>query len=224
MFRWVACSLLSAVLLFAGGEAGATEDNVPSQISDAVHEALTGWARFANSGEAAALEAAFVAGGPQHRQLIGEAPSGRGDGGPLTFQVLEIRLRALTTETAIVWLRVEVSGVGYESQVFGWDFDLLSVDGRWRVWTVVEAERPTVTVIRTQPPVASSGPPATTTIPSHPAAVAGTAEPAVEATASTEAATGTRIPAVSAWVIVVTVVGVAVAGYLAPRLDRKVGP
>ena len=31
---------------------------------------------------------------------------------------------------------------------------------------------------------------------------------------------GVRLPALSAWIVVVTVIGVALAGYLAPRLDR----
>ena len=32
---------------------------------------------------------------------------------------------------------------------------------------------------------------------------------------------GVRLPALSAWIIVITVIGVALAGYLAPRLDRR---
>jgi hypothetical protein len=34
-------------------------------------------------------------------------------------------------------------------------------------------------------------------------------------------AKGTRLPALSAWIVVVTLVGVAVAGYMAPRIDRR---
>jgi hypothetical protein len=30
-----------------------------------------------------------------------------------------------------------------------------------------------------------------------------------------------RLPALSAWIIVITVVSVALAGYLAPRIDRR---
>jgi len=41
------------------------------------------------------------------------------------------------------------------------------------------------------------------------------------ATAAAVTAKGTRLPALSAWIVVVTLVGVAVAGYMAPRIDRR---
>jgi hypothetical protein len=38
---------------------------------------------------------------------------------------------------------------------------------------------------------------------------------------ATSPRTGVRLPVLSAWVIVITIVGVALAGYLAPRIDRR---
>jgi hypothetical protein len=81
---------------------------------------------------------------------------------------------------------------------------------------VVAADRPTGSETAT-------GAPPTTATPStsEVAATSATADRRVEALSEPLKADGTRIPALSAWVVVVTVIGVAAAGYVAPRLDRR---
>lgn len=216
------------VLLQTGlGSAAAVEDEVPAPLADAVDAALEAWAGFATTGGTAGIESAFVLGGPQHRQLLREsADMAVADGAePLLFTILELRMRSVASERATVWARVEATRAGFESQTLTWDFDLLRVDGRWQVWTVLEAPRPrmAVTAPSAEPPTSlvttTSSLSTTTTVgtqPTDPMAAAVEAPPS-------KPNSGVRLPLLSAWIIVVSVVGVALAGYLAPRLDRRAG-
>lgn len=223
LIRLVAGLVGLAVLVGVPLAAPASEE-VPGPIVDGVGEALDGWARYATSGDLVALGASFVVGGPQWRQL--QAESDQAEGGasepPLRFEIRQFRLRHLDTDTATVWVEVEASRTGFVSKVFGWDFDLILDNGQWRVWTVVAAEAPSESAqVAADPdpaepvPTTTSAPPTSPTVPQS--TMAGGALTASAAGQSR----GTRIPVLSAWVVVVTVVGVAIAGYMAPRIDRR---
>jgi hypothetical protein len=141
----------------------------------------------------------------------------------LLFTILELRMRSVASERATVWARVEVTRAGHESQTLSWDFDLLRVDGRWRVWTVLGAPRPRMAI--THPSAEPHPSLVTTTSSLSTTTTAGTQSTehvaaAVEAPASNPNS-GVLLPLLSAWIIVISVVGVALAGYLAPRLDRR---
>ena len=200
----------------------AADVEVPIPLVDAVHEAIAEWAGFASTGDIDAIESGFAVGGPQRQQFVQEAtiwvdnpyPE------PLRFTLRELRLRSATPEVATVWVRVEATRAGFKAQEFSWDFDLIKSDGRWQVWTVVEALPPatewaepnhtpvTTNAMAVPAPEESFEPDADVPVPgssdSHPER--------------------TRIPALSAWIIVITIVGVALAGYLAPRIDRRTDP
>jgi hypothetical protein len=185
-----------------------------------VHRALDEWSQFATTADLALVGSSFVVGGPQWSQFKAEAGAGEGTPGaiPLRFEVRRLWLRSLDVTTATLWADVAASRIGYDSEILGWDFDLIYRDGQWRVWTVVAADEPTAPV-ETQPAGAE-----TTTTSAPPAQVFDSEPRDFEegtATAAAVTAKGTRLPALSAWVVVVTLVGVAVAGYMAPRIDRR---
>jgi hypothetical protein len=204
--------------------ASAAESEVPSLLVEAVTEALAGWGEFASSGDLTTVEPWFAEGGPQHQQLEAESVAWTDEGGyePLRFVVRELRLRRVGVETATVWARVEAIRPGFEPRVFSWDFDLVLRDGRWQVWTVVAAQPPDPA-----PPVTQVAPGTLTTSPSTTVASLSESPPgprelAVSPVAeATSPPTGVRLPVLSAWIIVITIVGVALAGYLAPRIDRR---
>ena len=224
----VAALLLAVVVLLAGPRsASAAEAEVPVPLAEAVSVALVAWAEFATTGDVAAIESGFVVGGPQHRQLDEESSVWIGTDSlePVRFTVRELRLRRLGPELATVWTRIEATRVGFESQMFSWDFDLIRRDGRWKVWTVVAADRPEpgmATVPRseawTTSAMSMTAAPDTDTKPDEREHYA---VPPIESASSSQPRAGVRLPALSAWIIVITVVGVALAGYLAPRLDRR---
>lgn len=206
---WVALLIGSPVW------ASTNPDQPPTALAVAVGEAVGSWSQFTATGDLEVLRSSFVVGGPQWRQFVSEAASSAALD-PRQFLVHEIRLRRLDARTATVWAEVEVSQTGRIAQTFGWDFDFTLEDGHWFVWTVVAADRPTGSETAT-------GAPPTTATPStsEVAATSATADRRVEALSEPLKADGTRIPALSAWVVVVTVIGVAAAGYVAPRLDRR---
>ncbi len=214
--------LLSAVvvlLLIGPRPAFAAEDEVPVPVVDAVDEALMAWVEFATTGDTAGIESVFVVEGPQYRQLMAES-SARTDTEspePLHFIIRELRLRSLGPERSTVWARVEATRLGFESQILSWDFDLIRRDRRWQVWTVLAAGRPEVeTMPRFESSTTSTT--STTTPPGkEPTEQEHTAAQTVDSVARKP---GVRLPALSAWIVVITVIGVALAGYLAPRLDR----
>ena len=218
--RSVALFLSAVVVLLLIGPRPvfAAEDEVPVPVVDAVDEALMAWAEFATTGDTAGIESVFVVGGPQYRQLMAES-SARTDTEspePLHFIIRELRLRRLGPERSTVWARVEAARLGFESQTLSWDFDLIRRDRRWQVWTVLAADRPEVVP---DPRFESSTTSITTTTadPEEPTEREHSAAQPLDSAAPTS---GVRLPALSAWIIVITVIGVALAGYLAPRLDR----
>ena len=186
----------------------------PTAIAIALDEALNSWSQFSATADLEVVRSSFVVGGPQWRQFVSEA-AGSAVVDPRRFTVHEAHLRRLDVRTATVWAEVEVSQPGRVAQTFGWDFDFTLEDGQWLVWTVVAADRPTdsESAMGAFPTTAISST-------SQPAATSPT-DRRVEALSEPPKAAGTRIPALSAWVVVVTVIGVAAAGYVAPRLDRR---
>jgi hypothetical protein len=213
--RVVAGAISMAILVSGPAWASTSPGEPPTAITIALDEALNSWSQFSATSDLEDVRSSFVNGGPQWRQFVSES-AGSGVADPRRFTVHEVRLRGLDARTATVWAEVEVSQPDHVSQTFSWDFDFTLVDGRWLVWTVVAADRPTdsETVVRALPTntTPTTGQIAPTTAPT---------ERRLEALSDQPKAAGTRIPALSAWVVVVTVIGVAAAGYVAPRLDRR---
>lgn len=211
---------MGAGILVSAIPSTSAASDVAGQVVEAVRAAIDGWSQFTATGDLAAASSHFVVDGPQWQQFEAESAAWGDSTGsePLQLEILENHIRRLESATATVWVKVRASRTGYESEVFGWDFDLIDRDGEWRVWTVVPADEPTAPV-ETQP----AGARATTTI--APPGQVFDPEPRgfEEGTAAAAAASGkgTRLPALSAWIVVVTLVGVAVAGYMAPRIDRR---
>ena len=218
---WVCLFLAWSAALAPADHAAASADlEAPEPLVEAVHRALDEWSQFATTGDLALVGTSFVVGGPQWAQLKSEAGAAEARPGvePLRFEVRRLRLRALDATTGTLWAEVAASRLGFESEIFEWDFDLIYRGGQWRVWTVVAANEPTASV-EIQPAGAE------TTTTSAPPAQVFDSEPRgfEEGTAAAAAVTakGTRLPALSAWVLVVTLIGVAIAGYMAPRIDRR---
>jgi len=218
---WVCLLLVWPCALASADRAAASADaDVPEPLVEVVHRALDEWSQFAATGDLALVGSSFVLGGPQWSQFKIESGAGEGTPGaePLRLEVRRLRLRSLDVTTATLWGEVAASRIGFESEILGWDFDLISRDGQWRVWTVVAADEPTGP-IETQSAGAET---TTTTLP--PAQVSDPEQRVSEegmAAAAAVTAKGTRLPALSAWIVVVTLIGVAVAGYMAPRIDRR---
>lgn len=199
-------------------QASVDRDGPPSALAEAVAAALESWSQFAVTGDLGAARSSFVVGAPQWRQFVSEAGSVVDD--PQQFILHEVRLRRLGGTTATVWAAVGVTRPGHVAQTFGWDFDLMYQDGRWLVWTVVPEERPTESEVL-PPTVPSTTASTLTPTPTEKGPGEVAVDRRVEAMAGPSKPTGTRIPALSAWIVVVTVIGVALAGYMAPRLDRR---
>lgn len=224
-------AIVSALTMAMGATAWGS-DNVPRSLDEAVGAALDAWSEFATTGNLSAVGTSFALGGPQFRQFEVEASAGpsKPDAAAFEMKIRDIRLRRLGSTTATVWTRIQISRPGHIPEVVHWDFDLINEDGRWLVWTVVPAEAPsTDAAMESSPPSTLTS--STTTLAAgsaiqDPATArdpirepVGSAQPS-----SLDASTkGVRIPALSAWIIVFTLVGVAVAGYLAPRVDRRKG-
>lgn len=214
--------MVAVVSLVIGDSASADTQEMPEGLRDAMDRVLDDWVQFAATGGLEAVGVSFVAGGPQLRQFEIESNTREivSSQPPLRLEARKMRLRRYDPSRATVWVEVEASRVGYISEVFGWDFDLVRDDGRWLVWTVVPATEPT------EPPeMLVSGSP--TTLSTTTTTTASGAYPLDRRdtdhrspVAAASSSSGTRIPVLSAWIVVVTVVGVAVAGYLAPRFDR----
>ena len=225
-WRWVWSSVLvlSAVglLLFAAFGASAADPDIPVPLVDAVRQALDEWAEFASTGDVTVIETGFALEGPQWRQLESESAATKNPGRlePFRFTVRELRLRSLGAESATVWARVEATRSGFESQIFSWDFDLIRSDGRWQVWTVVTAKPPPFAPAPDLPAQGTLVSSTTTTTAAPDESIKAATVGAAVAPTDPSAGGGVRLPALSAWIIVITVVGVALAGYLAPRLER----
>jgi hypothetical protein len=224
--RWAALILWVVGILVLGDSHGAsaTDSAVPAPLADAVSEALTEWGEFASTGDITFIESAFADGGPQFRQLREESVAWADNGlaEPLRFTVRELCLRRRGPEVATVWARVEATRAGFESRLLSWDFDLVRRDGRWQVWTVVAAQpldpAPPVVEGAADAPTASSSTTTTSPQESPPEPREAATSPLGESKPPTG---GVRLPVLSAWIIVITIVGVASAGYLAPRIDRR---
>ena len=214
--------LVFAVLLLAAVpiSVSAADSDVPVPLANAVSEALAVWAQVATTGDNVLIGSAFVGGGPQYRQL--EAESSAWDASdslePLRFTIRELLLRTSGPEHATVWASVEVTRVGFESETHSWDFDLIGRGGRWQVWTVLAADRPQSDTIPHVESSTTSTTSTTSALDEEPSEQEHTVAQGVD---SGRPSSGVRLPAMSAWIVVVTVIGVALAGYLAPRLDRR---
>lgn len=228
LIRVVIVPLALVVFVLVGlPRAIAAEGEIPEPITDTVTDALVAWAQFATTGDVGTVETVFAVDGPQHLQFRNESAAWRASdiSDPLRFTVQELRLRDIAAETATVWANVEVTRVGFRSQAFAWDFDLVLRDGQWKVWTVLAADRPPDGIAATGS--GSEAPMVATTLPQprpdaiQSSTVADSVASPTESGSPVQPSSGVRLPALSAWIIVITVVGVALAGYLAPRLDRK---
>lgn len=214
---WVTVSIGVLVFLFVGADpAWANGGDAPEALAEVVVEALEDWADFVDRGDIETLDASFAVGSPQRRQLEAEAIAGLSSSVPTRFAVRELRLRGMDSDAATIWVRVEASRPGFEPQVLDWDFDLVRRGDRWLVWSVVEAEPPTPAAISTGPTMATS---TTATTAAPPTSVADSTVAVAESAEAPES--GVKLPVLSAWVVVVTFVGVVAAGYLAPRLERR---
>ena len=182
-----------------------------------VETALETWSAFTASADTTLLAVAFDPGGPQWAELADDRPI---DAPPLTMTPFECMVRSESVSTATVWALVRVARAGYRSEEFSWDFDLIATDGGWRVWAVVPAERPSGLARVTPVPRSTTTVTALTTSPS-PTVTSSTTVAAVAASSPSGVDRGTRLPALSAWIIVLTLAGVAGAGYLAPRLEGR---
>ena len=193
--------------MLSGGselESSASPENV-------VGFALEAWSQFSAWGDLAALGTVFVAGGPQFEQLAQEVPAGDPN---VVFEAEETLVRSEGEASATVWARVRVEREGYQPEVRHWDFDLVRTNEGWRVWTVVPAERPDEVESSSSKPITTGITGRSLTQPRESSSPLAAARPS-------NATTGIRLPSLSAWIIVITIAGVALAGYLAPRIDNR---
>jgi hypothetical protein len=221
LWCWTALAAGSLLALALGGTAKASDEH-PQPFTEPIHDALEAWSDFVGTGDMAAIEGAFSVNGPQWRQFQIESTR-PGDTTHLRLRALDSSPRQRASTTATVWAEVEVSGAGFLPRVFSWDFVLIKEDGHWLVWTVVPAQSPLASVERARAYDTITSDP-TSTMP--PATTGTSAQRTMEAgpeTQSLHPPHEIRLPAISAWIIVVTLVGVAVAGYMAPRIDRRRG-
>lgn len=212
-------AVAAALLLLVGipAPASAESSDPPTALAEAVNEALESWSLFVATGDLESLRAGFVVGGPQWRQFESESRSVVDP--PQQFILHDVGLRRLGGTAATVWAEVEVTRRSHVAETFGWDFDLVYQDGRWLVWTVVAGERPTASELPTAWSTTTS---VVTPTPTEKASNEPGMDRGVRAlTGGSLESPGTHIPALSAWIVVVTVIGVAAAGYVAPRLDRR---
>lgn len=222
----IASALAMAMVTTAWGS-----DDAQRPLKEAVEGAIEAWAEFATTGSLSAVKTSFALDGPQFRQFEIEANDGgaKPDVGALEMEIFDLRPRLQDSTTATVWTRLQVSRIGFVPEVVSWDFDLINDGGGWLVWTVIPATTPPSDVTMAEPSSTTRPASPTTTLAAPRATQEPTVvrvpspDPTVNATASAvaESSRGVRIPAVSAWIIVITLVGVAVAGYMAPRIDRR---
>lgn len=97
----------------------------------AAAEALSAWARFANTGDLSMVSESFVVGGPQYEQLRSEIASIE-PGPAYTFALTE----ASVISQGVVRGVVTVSRVGERDQIFNWDIELDREGDRWKLWSV----------------------------------------------------------------------------------------
>lgn len=208
---WFDLVPIGGVPAASGVEAGVEGVNSASSPEVVVGFALEAWSQFTARGELAVLDGLFLREGPQYEQLAAETPLGEPR---LVFRAEQMVVRSADETSATVWASVQVAREGHQPEVHEWDFDLVRTEEGWRVWAVVPAQRPVETVPSSIAPTeeAEIVPPRTQA-----------RERAAPMAASTlsNSATGVRLPALSAWIIVITIAGVALAGYLAPRIDRR---
>lgn len=128
---------LVVVISLAGGLSVAIQPKEPGAELEgeieAVEEAMTAWARFADTGDLATVAGIFAKDGPQFRQLSAEAARAAGRGGaPYLFVLSD----PTVLQPGLVRGSVVVSRNDETDQVFLWDIELRAIDGRWQVWTV----------------------------------------------------------------------------------------
>lgn len=181
----------------------------------AANEFLSGWEEFAASGELSFVSPYLAESGPQYNLFEREAALLAEAGRDIEFTMSNAAPADRSASGRTVVAEVQVSSVGHVTEVFDWEFEFIA-DSDCVLWTVVDSA-PRVSPDPRPEPEASPAPRG----PER--AEAAVQAPIGEPTGrSQQTATGTvRLPAVAAWVIVFTLVGVATAGYLAPRFDRR---
>lgn len=218
---WLVWFVTTVGVLVGGAPSASAAGGLAGDVVEAARTAVDAWSQFAATNDLTMVSEHFVIHGPQWKQFEAESHSWENSTGSeqVQLEVLEDRIRQLDSAKATVWLKVRASGPGFTSETFGWDFDLILDNGRWLVWTVVPAPGPTgpAEVVAPGSPTTLSTT-TTTVIGAAPVNGRGADDGPVVAAGSS---TGTRIPVLSAWIVVVTVIGVAVAGYMAPRIDRR---
>jgi hypothetical protein len=195
-----------ATVMWPSSPAAAPE---PAEPETAVVEALESWSSFATTGLLGELASAFSHDGPQYGQLARESPLGDP---PLTLSAREIETGSIEGDTATVSASVRASREGYVAETYEWTFTLVRTGLTWQVWTVLPAT------------AEANSEPVTTTShsPTPQLSTEGRESGPVSMIAADETEpSGLRIPALSAWILVITIVGVAAAGYLAPRIDKR---
>lgn len=204
------------VALFASSMGAHASDHVEAvDCQHAVGEFLSGWEEFAASGELSSVSPYLAESGPQYKLFERESALLAEAGRDLAFTMSNAAPAGRSTSGRTVVAEVQVSSAGYATEVFDWEFEFIA-DSDCVLWTVVDSATRVSQDSQLEPEASSAprGPEG-----AEAAAQAPIGEPTGR---SQQAATGTvRLPAVVAWVIVFTLVGVATAGYLAPRFDRR---
>jgi len=213
--------LVASLTASLGLSAGASIDEPRDEIGDSLQGALEDWGRFVESGDPAVLNGSFAPEGPQFGHLSAETDSGpvRPDHRATTLTLRGYQIVHRRQETATVRAQVEAFRESHASTLHAWRVDLVSRQGAWLVWNVgpvdTSTEKSGLTSGTTTTVERSEGmrfSPLLSSSQEHVAA-APVGEP--------ESRAGTRLPALSAWIIVITILGVATAGYLAPRIDAR---
>ena len=114
-----------------------------ADITQAVHEALEAWARFALSGDLQELAGHFHPDGPQYAQLRTEASGmhhlGDADS-PYRFDIHRVTVQSRTRSHATALVDTSLSRQGEATRRYQWLIKVrLYGDDGWVVWTVATA-------------------------------------------------------------------------------------
>jgi hypothetical protein len=165
----------------------------------AVDSVFKAWSDSTTGVGVGPLEALAAAGSPQVGQVAAEVPHDEA----VTFTLGERTLLHSSSDVEVVAVDVAASAAGFVTETMELEVEFVIRDGRCLLWTIVGAGDSEVGVDQDRPSLQVSE------------AVS------VEGVAGTQAGNVVMLPPIVAWIVVVTLVAVALAGYLAPRLDRR---